>query len=114
MDINYRGGPLAAESEPSGSLRAGDRAPDGLLPDGRRLFDVFRGPHWTVLQFDADPVDFGVPQVRLAPSAGYDVPVGSYVLIRPDGYIGAVSARPEVIRDQLGQGGHTPAVNRPG
>lgn len=110
LDINYRGGPLAAESEPSGSLRAGDRAPDGLLPDGRRLFDVFRGPHWTVLQFGAEPVDFGVPQMRLAPSAGYDVPVGSYVLIRPDGYIGAVSARPEVIRDRLGQAGHTPAV----
>ncbi|WKG01166.1 FAD-dependent monooxygenase [Mycolicibacterium sp. HK-90] len=114
LDINYRGGPLAAESEPSSSLRAGDRAPDGLLPDGRRLFDVFRGPHWTVLQFDAEPVDFGVPQVCLVPSADYDVPVGSYVLVRPDGYIGAISSRPEVVRDQLGWAGRPRAGCAPG
>lgn len=105
LDINYRGGPLAVDTDPTGALRAGDRAPDGLLPDGRRLFDVFRGPHWTVLQFGAEPVDFGIPQVRLAPGDGYDVSVGSYVLVRPDGYVGTISTRPEVIRDQLRQAG---------
>ncbi|OCB62413.1 3-(3-hydroxyphenyl)propionate hydroxylase [Mycobacterium vulneris] len=101
LDITYRGGPLAVDTEPPGALRAGDRAPDGLLPDGRRLFDVFRGPHWTVLQFGSEPVDFGIPQLSLGPDPGYDVPVGSYVLVRPDGYIAAISARPDVIRDQL-------------
>ncbi|WP_454790602.1 FAD-dependent monooxygenase [Mycolicibacterium lutetiense] len=101
LDINYRGGPLAVDTDPTGSLRVGDRAPDGLLLDGRRLFDVFRGPHWTLLQFGGETVDFGVPQVHLAPGADYDVPVGTCVLVRPDGYIGAISARPEVIRDQL-------------
>lgn len=105
LDINYRGGPLAVDTDPTGALRAGDRAPDGLLPDGRRLFDVFRGPHWTVLQFGCEPVDFGIPGVRLAPSADYDVPVGTFVLVRPDGYVGAISARPEVIRDQLRRAG---------
>lgn len=101
LDITYRGGPLAVDTEPTGALRAGDRAPDGLLPDGRRLFDVFRGPHWTVLQFGSEPADFGIPQLSLGPDPDYDVPVGSYVLVRPDGYIAAISARPDVIRDQL-------------
>lgn len=110
LDINYRGGPLAVDTDPSGALRAGDRAPDGLLPDGRRLFDVFRGPHWTVLQFGSEPVDFGIPQVRLAPNADYDVPVGSHVLVRPDGYVGAISTRADVIRDQLRQTGQAPAA----
>ncbi|MEX3646872.1 FAD-dependent monooxygenase [Mycolicibacterium porcinum] len=108
LDITYRGGPLAVDTEPTGALRAGDRAPDGRLPDGRRLFDVFRGPHWTVLQFGSDPVDFGVPQLSLGVTADYDVPVGSYVLVRPDGYVGAISTRPEVIRDQLRRAGEAP------
>lgn len=105
LDISYRGGPLAAGDGCLGGLQPGDRAPDGLLPDGRRLFDVFRGPHWTVLQFDCKTADFGVPQVRLGPSPNYDVPVGTYVLVRPDGYIGAISTRPEVIRNQLRRAG---------
>jgi 2-polyprenyl-6-methoxyphenol hydroxylase-like FAD-dependent oxidoreductase len=107
LDISYRGGPLAVgDPDLSGELQPGDRAPDGLLPDGRRLFDVFRGPHWTVLKFGGAAVDFGVPQVSLVPGADYDVPAGSCVLVRPDGYIGAISTRPEVIRDQLrGAGG---------
>lgn len=107
LDISYRGGPLAAGDACLDGLQPGDRAPDGLLPDGRRLFDVFRGPHWTVLQFDTEPVDFGIPQVRLTPGADYDVSVGSYVLVRPDGYIGAISTRPEVIRGQLSRAGLT-------
>lgn len=110
LDISYRGGPLATDADQPGALRAGDRAPDGLLPDGRRLFDVFRGPHWTVLQFGTDPVDFGVPQVRLTPGSDYDVPVGSYVLVRPDGYIGAISTRAEVIRDRLSLAGEPPTL----
>ncbi|MDH6195190.1 2-polyprenyl-6-methoxyphenol hydroxylase-like FAD-dependent oxidoreductase [Mycobacterium frederiksbergense] len=110
LDISYRAGPLAAgDAHVTGVLQPGDRAPDGLLPDGRRLFDVFRGPHWTVLQFGTDPADFGIPQVCLAPGSDYDVPVGSYVLVRPDGYIGAISTRAEVIRDQLRRAGEARA-----
>ena len=101
LDISYRGGPLASDGHGPGALQAGDRAPDGLLSDGRRLFDVFRGPHWTVLEFGGAAVDFGVPQLRLAPGADYDVPAGSYVLVRPDGHIAAITDRPELIREQL-------------
>ena len=81
--------------------QAGDRAPDGLLPDGRRLFDVFRGPHWTVLEFGRAAADFGIPQVRLSPGPEYDVPAGSYVLVRPDGHLAAITDQPEAIREQL-------------
>jgi 2-polyprenyl-6-methoxyphenol hydroxylase-like FAD-dependent oxidoreductase len=108
LDISYRGGPLAGGDDVSGALQVGDRAPDGLLPDGRRLFDVFRGPHWTVLECDAVTVDFKVPSVCVSPRAGYDVPAGSYVLVRPDGHIGAISTKPEVIAHQLRHAGSAP------
>ncbi|HEX3780562.1 MAG TPA: FAD-dependent monooxygenase [Pseudonocardiaceae bacterium] len=57
--LNYRGGPLSRElrTEPGG-VRAGDRAPDarGQSPDGRplRIFELLRGPWWTVLVFGRD------------------------------------------------------------
>ncbi|MUL45188.1 3-(3-hydroxyphenyl)propionate hydroxylase [Mycobacterium sp. CBMA293] len=102
LDISYRGGPLAVEDHDiPGSLRAGDRAPDALLSDGRRLFDVLRGLHWTVLEFGGTAVDFGVPRVSLVPGADYDMPAGSYVLVRPDGHIATITDRPDVIWEQL-------------
>lgn len=110
LDISYRGGPLAAGDASLDGLQPGDRAPDGLMPDGRRLFDVFRGPHWTVLEFDCKTVDFGVPQVSLGPSSDYDVPVGTYVLVRPDGYIGAISTQANVIRERLSLAGEPPTA----
>ncbi|MGY2062447.1 FAD-dependent monooxygenase, partial [Nocardia gipuzkoensis] len=99
LDITYRGGPLAVDdrAEP-GALRAGDRAPDGVLSDGTRLFEVFGGPHATVLAFGAPVADFGVPTVAVTEAEGYDVAPGTYVLVRPDGYIGAITASAEVIR----------------
>jgi 2-polyprenyl-6-methoxyphenol hydroxylase-like FAD-dependent oxidoreductase len=52
LSISYFGGPLAP---PGGTrtrtLRVGDRAPDGLLPGQGRLFDLYRGPHFTLLAF---------------------------------------------------------------
>ncbi|VTR92234.1 pentachlorophenol monooxygenase : 2-polyprenyl-6-methoxyphenol hydroxylase-like oxidoreductase OS=Singulisphaera acidiphila (strain ATCC BAA-1392 / DSM 18658 / VKM B-2454 / MOB10) GN=Sinac_7191 PE=4 SV=1: FAD_binding_3 [Gemmata massiliana] len=58
LSLNYRGSPLAWDDRaaPSG-LRAGDRAPDapcsGVGDVPTRLFDVFRGPHFTLLAFGA-------------------------------------------------------------
>lgn len=52
LGLGYRGGPLACGS--AGALEAGDRAPDGPLPGGRRLFDLFRGPHFTLLAVGTD------------------------------------------------------------
>ncbi|WP_202915640.1 hypothetical protein [Mycolicibacterium sp. CBMA 234] len=39
--------------------------------------------------------------MSLVPGADYDVPAGSYVLVRPDGHIAAITDRPDVIRGQL-------------
>ncbi|OBC05807.1 3-(3-hydroxyphenyl)propionate hydroxylase [Mycobacterium sp. 852013-50091_SCH5140682] len=108
LDISYRGGPLGDSADAPGALQVGDRAPDGLLPDGRRLFDVFRGPHWTVLEFNTPTVDFGVPSGRFTPSPDYDVPAGCHVLVRPDGYVGAISSRADVIAHRLRHAGSAP------
>jgi 2-polyprenyl-6-methoxyphenol hydroxylase-like FAD-dependent oxidoreductase len=94
LGITYQGGPLAIDDRHQpGEVVAGDRAPDGLVGDGRRLFDAFRGPHATVLAFGmelegavqvTDPETFRI----------YDVRPGTLVLVRPDGYIGMVTTQP--------------------
>lgn len=106
LDISYRGGPLSPVGE--GALRPGDRAPDAPLvsSDGTRvrLFELFRGPHTTRLIFGDGPAE----GVRILPAgsvatgtdlvdeggyayAAYDVKPGAEVLVRPDGYVWAVS-----------------------
>ena len=123
LGLHYRGGPLALQSEGDTSrLRAGDRAPDAPCVDamGRpsRLFNAFRGPHWTLLAFGPQHEDaptwarsrFGDAvqafHVRtggrsrdvgaLLDAGGhahraYDVRTDALVLVRPDGYVGHVS-----------------------
>jgi hypothetical protein len=110
LDIGYAGGSLALESpQRSSGARAGDRAPDapirGAGGQPKRLFDLFAGPHWTLLGHEVD-------RERMPPRAGlhihtfgsrgdsidsdrhftdaYGVAAGDWVLIRPDGYIGAI------------------------
>ncbi|WP_028921712.1 FAD-dependent monooxygenase [Pseudonocardia acaciae] len=105
LDVTYRGGPLAVDdrAEP-GRLRAGDRAPDAPLEDGRRLFDVFRGPHFTLLAFGGAAADgFDLPVVRVARSEAYDVAGSALVLVRPDGYIGVITESVQTVRDYLGR-----------
>ncbi|WP_280391418.1 FAD-dependent monooxygenase [Nocardia brasiliensis] len=102
LDISYRDGPLALDDRADpGTLRAGDRAPDGRLPSGTTLFDAFRGPHHTLLAFDAPTPNLGLPTLTLSPCEGYDVSPGTYVLVRPDGYIGAITASAAVLAQYL-------------
>jgi len=105
-------------SERSGDVRlkivSGDRTPDaaGLDAHGKpmRLFDVFRGPQFTLLRLfggkDAAPSMSSVRRVDVinSPSqvngaeafvdafghvaAAYGGGQGEYVLVRPDGYVG--------------------------
>ncbi|MFF8014324.1 FAD-dependent monooxygenase [Streptomyces sp. NPDC007929] len=88
LGLGYRESPLTRETRTDpGTPRAGDRAPDGRV-DGVRIFDAFRGPHWTLLALgDAQAPDLGagIPVVR-GPAPGAYGP-GLY-LVRPDGYIG--------------------------
>ncbi|GAA4980211.1 FAD-dependent monooxygenase [Actinopolymorpha pittospori] len=56
LTLNYRHSPLSRDERVRPTeLRAGDRAPDAPVTtaDGRavRLFDLFHGPHWTLLAF---------------------------------------------------------------
>jgi len=110
LDLGYRDSSLSLE-EPNrkAGLRAGDRAPDARLrigPDRSvRLFELFQGPHWTLLG-DA------VARARTRPRPGlrvhvigpqgdcadafgdfratYGTEAGDWILVRPDGYVGAI------------------------
>ena len=103
LTMNYRGGPLSRDdrAEP-GRLAAGDRAPDAPITiEGRpsRLFDLFRGPHWTLLSFGQTSDVLPGPDVRVYPVGEgdgqvretYDMADGTLVLVRPDGYVGLVT-----------------------
>ncbi|SEN76356.1 2-polyprenyl-6-methoxyphenol hydroxylase [Sphingomonas gellani] len=108
LDIGYPGSPLAVETpERHGVLLAGDRAPDALVRGAagqpRRLFDLFKGPHWTLLAYGdgsmATRPGLHVHAIGqrgdLADDAGefqaaYGVEAGDRVLVRPDGYVGAI------------------------
>lgn len=82
-----RGEPFGTGREDA--LHAGDHAPDGRR-GGVRLFDAFRGPHWTLLTVgrrpELPPVDSDlVHTVHIPPYKPYGTGV---FLIRPDGYVG--------------------------
>ncbi|MFD0718260.1 FAD-dependent monooxygenase [Streptomyces globosus] len=91
LGIHLRESPLSRETRtglPEGALVAGDRAPDGRR-DGIRLFDLFRGPHFTLLAVGTDLPEEPPPlphlrTARIAPYAAYG---RGLFLIRPDGHI---------------------------
>jgi 2-polyprenyl-6-methoxyphenol hydroxylase-like FAD-dependent oxidoreductase len=114
LGLNYRGGPLSVDERTDvadGVTRAGDRAPDAPLIDSSgkpcRLFDLYRGPHFTLLALDGaeppplDPSRAGAVRVYrigepgqggngLADLEGHARRIygDGLVLIRPDGYVG--------------------------
>jgi 2-polyprenyl-6-methoxyphenol hydroxylase-like FAD-dependent oxidoreductase len=109
LDIGYPGSSLALEKpERVAGLLAGDRAPDaplrGAAGQPARLFELLRGPHWTLLGYQANrsavPARAGLHIHCIGPDGelidesehfrdAYDVSPGDWVLVRPDGYIGA-------------------------
>lgn len=103
MDITYRGCSLAVDDRVfQGNLRAGDRAPDALLDNGVRLFDVLRGTHFTLLTFGAQaPVIADVCTQQMTPSPDYDVTATTLVLVRPDGYIGVMTESGRTVLEYL-------------
>jgi hypothetical protein len=138
LGLSYRGGPLApvafegavaagAGDAGDGSVAgaaagpvvgpvAGDRAPDApcVTVTGRpvRLFDLLRGPHWTLLGFDVRPEQPAGP-VRVVgigtevldngghAARAYAASAGELVLIRPDGYIGIRTSTAAAVADYL-------------
>ncbi|MEU5203687.1 FAD-dependent oxidoreductase [Streptomyces pseudogriseolus] len=100
LDLGYRESPLSAETRTApGPVRAGDRAPDGRV-DGVRLFDAFRGPHWTLLALgtDAPEPPRGVRLVRGPSHRTYGT---GLFLVRPDGYVGWAGDGAEGLGDYL-------------
>ncbi|MEC3953329.1 FAD-dependent monooxygenase [Nocardia sp. CDC153] len=113
LDISYRD-----TANTAAELQVGDRAPDSPLHDAHgktvRLFDLFRGPHATVLSFgphtSTDAVESGAVETRVVRIAraesvsghgefadptgdatrAYDAAAGARILVRPDGYVGFV------------------------
>lgn len=112
LDITYRGGPLTVDDRARpGGLRAGDRAPDGHSPSGTRLFDTFRGPHHILLAFDAPIPQLDIPVLPMSVCEGYDVAPGTYVLVRPDGYVGAIGESAQVIGNYLDRSRSQPTTD---
>ncbi|MFB9659735.1 FAD-dependent monooxygenase [Glycomyces mayteni] len=97
LGVHYRGSSLARQLDESIGVRAGDRAPDAHADAGTgervRLFDLFRGTHFTLLLFGNRPAPDTPAEVRVHRIAGdeaarrYGVEGDGLVLVRPDGYV---------------------------
>ncbi|MCM1950278.1 FAD-dependent monooxygenase [Streptomyces sp. G2] len=102
LGVGYRDSALAVDTRaqgPGDAVRAGDRAPDGPHGDGR-LFDLFRGPHFTLLAVGpAEPPSLLPEQVRAARLTAYEPYGPGLFLIRPDGYVGWAGARADASFD---------------
>ncbi|MFJ9787438.1 FAD-dependent oxidoreductase [Amycolatopsis sp. NPDC101161] len=104
LSLTYHGGPLApAGRDRTKTLRVGDRAPDAALP-GSRLFDTYRGPHFTVVAYgpkataasgELDWPAVGAPLRRITIQAcdSYGFEGDTLLLVRPDGYLGHIATR---------------------
>jgi 2-polyprenyl-6-methoxyphenol hydroxylase-like FAD-dependent oxidoreductase len=116
LDLGYPESSLAMEKpQRNGGVLAGDRAPDapirGAAGQPSRLFQLFKGPHWTLLAYDAQRSVVS-PRANLhihdIASHGefvdegghmgdaYGVASGDWILVRPDGYIGAIVSSKEI------------------
>lgn len=118
LRLGYPWSSLAVDaSGPVSAVTAGHRAPDAVCryPDGARvrLFDVFRGPHFTVLGFGSETASVlaatagtGVLGVVIGPEGtsavdvvdangaarrAYSADGAALVLVRPDGYVGVTA-----------------------
>ena len=118
LDIGYPASSLALAHPVRINVSPGNRAPDapvrGAAGQVVRLFNLFKGTHWTLLGYgvtrDSVQARPGM-RVHIVGSGGdllddqghfqqaYGLAIGDWVLVRPDGYIGAIvsSANVEVL-----------------
>jgi hypothetical protein len=132
LSLSYQNSPLSVDLDATTGIRAGDRAPDAPCVDVHsrqevRLFDIYRGTHFTLLLF-GDQVMPPLPSeylgylhiCRITPPGtdthdnalidmdghaykAYGVNDDALILVRPDKYIGLIgsSADPQPILDYL-------------
>jgi 2-polyprenyl-6-methoxyphenol hydroxylase-like FAD-dependent oxidoreductase len=124
LALSYYGGPLAsAHSDRTKTLRVGDRAPDATMLDAERkqvrLFDRYRGPHFTAIAcgrhaahalelLDSPSAGAQLRRVVIGATAradenltddagtfrhAYGLTRDALLLIRPDGYIGHIATQ---------------------
>jgi 2-polyprenyl-6-methoxyphenol hydroxylase-like FAD-dependent oxidoreductase len=116
LDLGYPESSLSLEKpERVGGLHAGARAPDapvrGSAGQATRLFELFKGAHWTLLGYEVErdvvPPRQGLHIHTFGPRgdvidegghfrAAYSLAPGDLVLVRPDGYIGAIISSSEI------------------
>jgi 2-polyprenyl-6-methoxyphenol hydroxylase-like FAD-dependent oxidoreductase len=117
LDLGYRSSSLCLERpQRSAGIAAGDRAPDapilGAAGQSIRLFNLFHGAHWTLLGYETDRRSPIAPRVGLrthfvGPCAdfidngghvrdAYGLSPGDWMVVRPDGYVGAIVSAAEV------------------
>ena len=78
---------------PRGASRdVGTRAPDVVLRDGRRLYEVLRGGRFVLLGSGTAAVD---PPRQVEPAEQRDRMSDRWTLVRPDGYVGWAGAPDE-------------------
>ncbi|MFJ9540479.1 FAD-dependent monooxygenase [Streptomyces sp. NPDC101225] len=88
LGLGYRESTLTEDTRPAAdTLRAGDRAPDARLAEVR-LFDAFRGPHWTLLALGTEAPPLAARSVRVVRGPARQPYGQGLFLVRPDGYIG--------------------------
>jgi hypothetical protein len=116
LDLGYAASPLSLERPlRTSGLRAGHRAPDapirGAAGVATRLFKLFQGSHWTLLEYEVDRLTAVRPRPGLRIHSlgtrgdiidegghirdAYGLSPGDRVLIRPDGYVGAMVSSDE-------------------
>jgi 2-polyprenyl-6-methoxyphenol hydroxylase-like FAD-dependent oxidoreductase len=107
---------------------AGNRAPDapvrGAAGQPTRLFHLFQGTHWTLLVYDAPSPVAARKALRIHRIGSdivddqglvrdhYGLAPGDCVLVRPDGYIGAVARDAGALQQYLVSVGLRPSPDR--
>lgn len=104
LGLGYPASTLTAETRTApGPVRAGDRAPDATV-NGVRLFDAFRGPHWTLLALGTSaPAPSAA--VRLVQGPAHETYGTGLFLVRPDGYVGWAGDTPDGLPEYLARFG---------
>jgi 2-polyprenyl-6-methoxyphenol hydroxylase-like FAD-dependent oxidoreductase len=120
LELAYHDSTLSLENpKREEGLKAGDRAPDapvlGASNVATRLFSLFRGPHWTLLGYETKESIQARPGLHIHNisksgeiqdvdghfKSGYKPNSGDWILVRPDGYIGAIVNSTEALETYL-------------